>query len=232
MSALFCDTEFSSCSGKSVCSCVSLCVYYLSPRSQLVVDEIIVRGQGRDRRSPSYTETTTVEDGGDDDDEDDGGHDHDERSSPMEDRSSRRCCCCCCCCCPCCKKSSQQPQDSSGCCPCMAMLSQQQQQHPAHQKELYGDHNSADRRVYLSDVKARIETVLRNVEKIDEYGEEIGDLLRCLASCTAPDGLKGLNPVEKKLLTFAGTPKTFEALHTFESALDRLRVCGTGLADH
>ncbi|PHJ24437.1 hypothetical protein CSUI_001714 [Cystoisospora suis] len=197
----------------------------------LVVDEIIVRGQGRHRSSPSYTETTTVEDGGeDDDDEGDDGRDHDERSSPM-DTSSRRCCCCCCCCCPCCKKSSQQPQDSSSCCPCMAMLSQQRQ-NPAHQKELYGDHNSADRRLLLSDVKARIETVLRNVEKIDEYGEELGDLLRCLASCTAPDGLKGLNPVEKKLFTFAGTPKTFEALHTFESALDRLRVCGTGLADH
>lgn len=186
---------------------------------QLVVDEIVVRGQGRQRRSPSFTETTAVEDA------DDEGE---ESSSPRES-SARRCCCCCCCSCPCCTKFQQrhqQPQASCCCCGCVA--SQQQ----AAQREGSLQDRSGDRRFTLSEVMARTEAILRNVEKIDEYGEELGDLLRCLASCTAPDGLKGLDPVEKKLLTFAGTPKTFEALHTFESALDRLRVCGAGLTDH
>lgn len=63
---------------------------------------------------------------------------------------------------------------------------------------------------------------------MQHHAEAFGSCLRELASGTAPDGLKGLNPIERRVLSFAGTPKVFAALHELERAVDQINRYGSG----
>ncbi|KYF39071.1 hypothetical protein TGARI_295420 [Toxoplasma gondii ARI] len=170
---------------------------------QLVVDEVVVVDDGRQR--------TTLEDEASEEDE--------EMSTSQRKGVSRRWHRCFCRACCFSDKAGGEARSSRTPCGC------------SRERGESGDPPRTAGGRDFNDLVSRTETVLKNVEKIDHYGEELGDLLRCLASCTAPDGLKGLDPVERKLFAFAGTSKTFEALHTFETALDRLRVKGIDLLD-
>ncbi|KAL8439798.1 hypothetical protein Efla_006813 [Eimeria flavescens] len=69
---------------------------------------------------------------------------------------------------------------------------------------------------------------LAELNKMQYHAEAFGKCLRLLASGTAPDGLKGLNPIERKVLAFAGTPKVFDALHELERAVDAINLHGSG----
>ncbi|CBZ49746.1 conserved hypothetical protein [Neospora caninum Liverpool] len=171
---------------------------------QLVVDELVVVDDGA-----PWNQRAEEED----------GETRDEATAKSHRKGAsrrRRCCDCRCGCCT--GKGGAAARSTRTPCACSTG------------QEVTGEPLCAEGRDFV-DMMSRTQTVLKNVEKIDRYGEELGDLLRCLASCTAPDGLKGLDPIERKLYAFAGTPKTFEALHTFETALDRLRVKGIGLLD-
>lgn len=70
---------------------------------------------------------------------------------------------------------------------------------------------------------------LAELSRMQHHAEAFGMCLRQLASSTAPDGLKGLSPVESKVLSFAGTPKVFAALHELERALDAINLQGSGV---
>ncbi|CDJ40563.1 hypothetical protein, conserved [Eimeria tenella] len=71
---------------------------------------------------------------------------------------------------------------------------------------------------------------LKELSHMQIHAEAFGACLRQLASGTAPDGLKGLDPVERRVLSFAGTPKVFAALHELERALDTVNLCSSGVA--
>ncbi|KAL8451095.1 hypothetical protein Emag_002903 [Eimeria magna] len=71
---------------------------------------------------------------------------------------------------------------------------------------------------------------LSELGKMQYHAEAFGKCLRQLASGTAPDGLKGLNPIERKVLSFAGTPKVFDALHELERAVDAINFHGSNAA--
>lgn len=62
------------------------------------------------------------------------------------------------------------------------------------------------------------------------HAEAFGSYLRMLASATAPDGLKGLSSIEQRVLSFAGTPKVFAALHELEQAVAAINLHGAGAA--
>ncbi|KAL8269965.1 hypothetical protein Esti_006099 [Eimeria stiedai] len=68
---------------------------------------------------------------------------------------------------------------------------------------------------------------LSELSKMQYHAEAFGKCLRQLASGTAPDGVKGLNPIERKVLSFAGTPKVFDALHELERAVDAIKHHGS-----
>lgn len=69
---------------------------------------------------------------------------------------------------------------------------------------------------------------LTELSRMQHHAEAFGACLRQLASGTAPDGLKGLNPIERRVLSFAGTPKVFAALHELERAVDAINLHGSG----
>lgn len=69
---------------------------------------------------------------------------------------------------------------------------------------------------------------LAELTRMQYHAEEFGACLRKLASGTAPDGVKGLNPIERRVLSFAGTPKVFAALHELERAVDAINLQGSG----
>ncbi|CDJ36119.1 uncharacterized protein EMH_0034470 [Eimeria mitis] len=69
---------------------------------------------------------------------------------------------------------------------------------------------------------------LDELNRIQSHAEAFGACMRRLASGTASDGLKGLNPIERRVLSFAGTPKVFEALQDLERALETINSCGPG----
>ncbi|XP_026191699.1 uncharacterized protein LOC34623691 [Cyclospora cayetanensis] len=69
---------------------------------------------------------------------------------------------------------------------------------------------------------------LAELGRMQDHAAAFGACLRQLASGTAPDGLKGLNPIERRVLSFAGTPKVFSALHELERAIDAINLHGTG----
>lgn len=69
---------------------------------------------------------------------------------------------------------------------------------------------------------------LEELSRIQNHAEAFGACMRRLASGTAPDGLKGLNPIERRVLSFAGTPKVFAALQELERALETINLCGSG----
>lgn len=71
---------------------------------------------------------------------------------------------------------------------------------------------------------------LAELSRMQHHAEAFGACLRQLASGTAPDGLKGLNPIERRVLSFAGTPKVFAALHELERAMDAINLHGSGAA--
>ncbi|PFH31711.1 hypothetical protein BESB_026850 [Besnoitia besnoiti] len=176
---------------------------------QLVVDEIVV-ADGRSRWShPLLTE----------DEEEEG--DETEQEEAQTPRRPWRCCYCC----------AKKPASRASREACAGSAGHEGTPSGRATRGLSDSGDAGSRSKDLPELLSTTEAVLKKAEKIDRYGEELGDLIRCLASSTAPDGLKGLNSIERKLLAFAGTPQTFEALHTFESALDRLRVTGAGLPD-
>ncbi|CDI86469.1 hypothetical protein, conserved [Eimeria praecox] len=69
---------------------------------------------------------------------------------------------------------------------------------------------------------------LEELSRMQNHAEAFGACMRRLASGTAPDGLKGLNPVERRVLSFLGTPKAFAALQDLERALETINMCGPG----